>query len=438
MGEASAARRVLEDLFRAALRGADAAAAVARNVAVRADGGLALGGATLASDQRIVLLSAGKAAAPMAAALLAAAPGRVARGLVVTKEGHGAPVAGLELRETAHPVPDERCAAAGRAALEFAAHGQAGEALVVLLSGGASSLLACPADGLTLADLAATTELLLRSGADIEEANAVRKHLSCLAGGQLAAAWRGGPIVLLAASDVPGDRLDVIGSGPCTPDPSTFADAWQVVTRRGMGDALPAAVRDVLEAGCAGRRAETPKGLPPVAARVIVSNASALEAARDAAARAGLRAAIDPQPLAGEARDAALRVLADARRAAGAAPLVWLAGGETTVRFEPGVPTGRGGRNQELALAAALEIAGQAGVTLLAAGTDGSDGPTDAAGAVADGGTVARGAERGADAGSALACHDSHSFFDAEGGILRTGPTGTNVMDVAFVNLERD
>jgi glycerate-2-kinase len=435
VGAAPLPRTTLEGLLRAGLRAANAGAAVARHVSVSTDGSLRVGDASIAPGERLVVLAVGKAASPMARALVEVAPGRVARGLVVTKDGHGEPVPGLALRETAHPVPDARCEAAGREALRLAASGREHERLVVLLSGGASSLLACPAEGLSLSDVASTTDALLHSGADIEAMNTVRKHLSALAGGRLAEAWRGGPIVLLAVSDVPGDRLDVIGSGPCTPDPSTFEDAWQVLAAAGLTGGVPEAVRRHLLAGRRGQRPETPDRLEPVHACVIAANETALAAIAEAARREGLRVQRDPSPLAGEARAAALRLLADARAAAGEAALLWIAGGETTVQFESKANVGRGGRNQELALAAALAIEGDPRVTLLAAGTDGSDGPTDAAGAFVDGDSVARGSARGFDARSALARHDSHAFFVAEGGVLRTGPTGTNVMDLALVSL---
>jgi glycerate-2-kinase len=430
----STVRAGLEALLRAGLAAADAGAAVARHV-VRGAGGLALAGRPVPDGARFVVVAAGKAAVPMAAALEAAAGERVERGLAVTKDGHGAPLGRIDLRETAHPVPDARCEAAAREILRLAASGRPGEELVVLLSGGASALLACPAEGLSLEDLAATTSVLLASGADIGEVNAVRKHLSDLAGGRLARAWTGGPVTVLALSDVPGDRLDVIGSGPCSADPTRFEDAVGVLRRRDLLARVPPAVRAHLEAGARGEREETPGPDDPVLARVrahvVASNATALAAMARAAASRGLRASVDPEPLVGEARDAAGALLRRAEAAAGGEPLVWLAGGETTVTL--GDSPGLGGRNQELALAAALALAGDPGRAILAAGTDGTDGPTDAAGAFADGGTVARGAARGVDAGAALAGHDAYRFFETEGGLLRTGPTGTNVMDVALV-----
>jgi glycerate-2-kinase len=307
----------------------------------------------------------------------------------------------------------------------------------VLLSGGASALLTRPLPGLALGDLAATTRALLACGAGIDELNTVRKHLVDLAGGRLARAAGAGRVELLAISDVHGDRLDLIGSGPCTPDPSTFADALAVIERRGLRGTLPPPVVTELEAGAHGERPESPKPGDPtfarVRSRILASNATALSAARSAAERCGLAPILATAALRGEARVVGRRLAALARATRRTRPLCLLAGGETTVTVRG---AGRGGRCQELALAAALELAGESGVMLLAAGTDGSDGPTDAAGAFADGGSVARGAARNADARSALAGNDAHAFFAAEGSLLHTGPTDTNVNDLVLVWLE--
>lgn len=431
-------RERLEAYFRAGLAAVDAGDAVRGVVTKGADGSLQLAGRALPDAAPLVVLAAGKGAVPMADALCEALPGRALRGLVVTKEGHGRAASGLETRESTHPVPDDRSEAAGRAALDLVASGAPGECLVVLLSGGASALLACPAPGLTLSDVSETTDLLLASGADIEAMNVVRKHLSAVGGGRLAQAWRGGPIFLLAVSDVPGDRLDVIGSGPCSADPSSFSDAWGVVEAFGLARALPERVRRHLEAGCRGEIDETPKRLAGAHAAVIASNERALAAVESAARADGLRVVRSREPLGGEAREAAARALSEARAAAREGPCLWLAGGETTVRLEvlEGLTLGRGGRNQELALAAARAIDGDGRVSLLAVGTDGTDGPTDAAGAFADGGTVARARALGRDASDALARHDAYAFFDAEGGLLRTGPTGTNVMDLLLISVD--
>jgi glycerate 2-kinase len=442
---AGAARADLEGLLRAALAAVHGERLVREAVRREPDGALAIAGRRLPAGVRLVVAAAGKAAAEMAAGLEAAAGDRVARGWLVTRDGHadaaiaaGAlPPARWTVREAGHPVPDARSEAAARELLAFAAEARADEVLVVLLSGGASALLACPLPGLSLPDLAAVTRALLASGAAIDEVNAVRKHLADVAGGRLACATRAGRIELLAISDVPGDRFDVIGSGPCTPDPSTFADALAVLARSSLDASFPPAARAALEAGARGERPESPKPGDPAFARVhatrLAGNDTALAAAAAAARQQGLAVLSLPGALRGEARQAGRRLAALARALRPRTPTVLLAGGETTVTLRG---DGRGGRSQELALAAALALAGCENVTLLAAGTDGSDGPTDAAGACVDGATVARGAARGLDAQAALARHDSHPYLAAEGGLLRTGPTGTNVMDLVLVRVE--
>lgn len=433
MSRAGSARAELEAVFRAALAAVEGGACV-RRVVRCSDGELRIGDRLQPPGARLRLLAAGKAAAPMARAFEQIAGPRLVEGLVVTKDGHGLPLERCRLREAGHPVPDARSEQAGREALGLAERAGPDEVLVVLLSGGASALLACPLDGLRLADLRVTTSLLLGAGAAIHELNTVRKHLGDVVGGRLAQQARGARIELLVLSDVPGDRLDVAGSGPCMPDPTTFAEAWAVVEGRGVAGQLPPAVRSHLEAGLRGERAESPKPGHPafgrVTATILASNRTALEAARRHALGRGWRACLVTGDLAGEARVAGRRLAALGRSLRERRPVLLLAGGETTVRLRG---AGRGGRSQELALAAAIELAQSPGVALLAAGTDGSDGPTDAAGAFADGASVARGQARGVDARSALARNDSHAFFAAEGGLLRTGPTGTNVMDLVLL-----
>jgi glycerate-2-kinase len=343
----------------------------------------------------------------------------------------------MALRESAHPVPDARSERAAREALALVAAADPADVLLVLLSGGASSLLACPAPELSLAELAETTQRLLSAGADIEELNTVRKHLGALAGGRLAQRARAQRIELLVVSDVPGDRLDVIGSGPLSADPSRYADALAAVDRCGARDALPPRVIAHLEKGAAGRLAETPKPGDPALARVrahlLVSNATARAAAL-ATARAQAAHACDlGAVLRGEARTVGARLAALARALRFGRRVCIVAGGETTVRVRG---SGRGGRNQELALAAAIGLEGELRATLLAAGTDGSDGPTRAAGAFADGATLARARSLGLDARAALARNDSGGFFEAEGGVFVTGPTRSNVMDLALLWLE--
>jgi glycerate-2-kinase len=408
-------------------------------LARRDDGSLVLAGEPLAADARLVVVAAGKAAAPMAAALEAAAGGLVAAGCAVTKDGHGVPLARVALREAGHPVPDARSESAGRAVLRLAASARPEDVLVVLLSGGASALLACPLDGLGREDVAAATALLLRAGAGIDELNAVRKHLTALSGGRLALASPAGRIEVLAVSDVPGDDPAVLGSGPCAADRTRYADAVAIAHRRGVWGALPERVRTHLDEGARGRRPESAKPGDPRLARVrttlLASNRDALEAAAAAARGHGRRPLLVTGALRGEARVAGRRLAALGLAARAQQPLLLLAGGETTVTVRG---DGRGGRSQELALAAALALDGHAGVALLAAGTDGSDGPTDAAGAFADGGTLARGRTAGADARAALARNDAYGFFAIEAGLVVTGPTRTNVMDLVLLAVGPD
>jgi glycerate-2-kinase len=429
-------RATLEALFAAALAAVDPAAAVARAIERSPEerGGLSIAGVPCGPDSRFVVFAAGKAACTMAAALEERLGDRIARGLAVTKDGHALPLRTLATIEAAHPVPDPRCERAAQEALALARSVGPDEVFVVLLSGGASALLTAPPAGLAQEDLARTTAALLAHGADIQELNCVRKHLGTVSGGRLASHVRGARTVALVVSDVIGDRLDVIGSGPCTADPTTYADALAILTRRGLREGVPRPVFAHLEAGAQGRVPETPKPGDPVlrrvVARVVADNGDALEAARREAERRGFRVFVASRELAGEARIAGGRLVALARSLRAEHPFVLLAGGETTVTVRG---PGRGGRSQELALAAALALQDLPGIGLLAAGTDGSDGPTDAAGAYVDGGTVARGRALGLDPGRALLENDSYAFFAREGGTFRTGPTRTNVMDLVFL-----
>jgi len=428
-------RADLEAIFAEAVAAADAADAVRREL-VGAGRHRAIAGHALDADVRIVLLAIGKAAAPMAAAFVEWAGDALLEGLVITKEGHGEAargIRGIRVLETAHPVPDARCVAAARDVLTLVEQADPTDLLCVLLSGGASSLTACPVEQIELGDLGDSTRLLLKAGADIVELNTVRKHLAELAGGKLARRAAAHHIQVLVVSDVPGDRLDVIGSGPWVGDPTTFADAVRVMRDRGVWDEVPDRVRRLLESGVRGETPETPKPgeavLERVRSRIIASNRDALEAARDAAVHRGWKVRV-VSSLAGEAREAARALVALAREAFPIAPVLLLAGGETVVTV---CGEGRGGRNQELALAAALEMSPDVPMSLLAAGTDGSDGPTDAAGAFVDTATVSHAASLGLDARRSLDDNDAYGFFSVEGGLFRTGPTGTNVMDLALL-----
>ena len=447
------ARVIAAELQEAALQAADPGRAVARHV--RRDGPLlTVGdqGYDLSATGRLFLLSVGKASLGMAAALLTClgpwAQRKLGGGLIVLPEAlvgaalawRGAVASDLRIIGAGHPLPSAGSVVAGQAALELLQQATPADLVICLLSGGGSALLTAPAPGLSLADLQATTQLLLRGGATIHELNAVRKHLDQVKGGGLALAAGDARLCSLILSDVPGDRLDVIASGPTAPDPSTFADAWAVIERVQGEAQVPAAVRQRLQAG---RRGELPETLKPEAARalplqhqVIGSNRLAVEAVAQAAADRGLAPLILATQLAGEAREVGRVLAAIAGEVARHGrpqrqPACLVAGGETTVTVRG---RGRGGRSQELALAAALSI-GDAGrpVGLLSFGTDGIDGPTDAAGAWVDDTTVARAQALGLDPLAALTNNDAYPFFAALGDLIITGPTGTNVNDVVLI-----
>jgi len=427
------ARRLLEEGFRAALGAVHGGRCVRRALdPARGAEGPGVDGRPLPSGARVVVAAVGKAAVPMAVAAEDLLGPRLRAGRVVTRDALAPRPERLPVEEAGHPVPDARSEAAGRGLLALAEQTRREDVLLVLLSGGASALLATPLPGLDGAQLAETTRCLLEGGADIGELNAVRKHLTAVSGGRLARCAGAGRVEVLALSDVPGDDFAVLGSGPCAPDPTTFADALAVLERRDPVGRAPEAVRRFLARGRDGLEPETPKPGDPLFGRVhhtcVGSNADARRAAVAAVRRRGLPAEDLGPVLSGEARTGARELLAAASGRRG--PLLLVAGGETAVTVRG---PGRGGRSQELALAAAIALRPRPGLHLLAAGTDGSDGPTDAAGAFADAGTVDRGARRGRDAGRDLEANDSHSFFAAEGGLLRTGPTGTNVMDLALL-----
>jgi len=381
------------------------------------------------------VVAAGKAAGAMMRTALDAGV-MVERGLIVSTHWAGEWPASITTVRAGHPIPTEASETAGRAALDLASHAAPDESLLVLLSGGASALLAAPAEGITLADKQAATKLLLEAGASIDELNAVRKHLSAVKGGGLAAAARC-EVVTFALSDVVGPVRDdpgVIGSGPTAPDASTWEDALAVVTRRGVLARLPRAVRQRLEAGARGDVAETPKPGDPRLARaawhLIGSRADAMDAARNAAIDRGFSTITIEAAIVGEARDAGpafvARALEVSRRLP--RPVCVIGAGETTVRV---VGRGKGGRNQELALAVAAGLDGlREPAAFLSVGTDGIDGPTDAAGGLVDGTTLARARDLGVDVDASFADNDAYHALDRLGDLVRTGPTDTNVGDL--------
>jgi glycerate 2-kinase len=385
---------------------------------------------------RVRLFGAGKAAGSLARALeeRLSQGGVPVSGRIVVKHGHAVKLEHVVVEEGGHPLPDEAGAAATKRLLTDLADGRSEDRIFFLLTGGASSLLVAPAPGIALEDQIATTNLLLRAGATIRELNAVRKHLSAVKGGRLLERMAPAKILAFVVSDVIGDDLSSIGSGPATPDPTTFEDCLRVVSRYRLEDSLPATVRERLQGGARGLVPETPKPESELFARVhhviLASNRMSLSEARKKAIELGFDAEIFRRDMEGEvhevAREFAARLVS---RAASPGRFVLLAGGELTLRVQG---TGRGGRNQELALVVAREIRGHSGIGLLAAGTDGTDGPTDAAGAFADGETWERARRGGIDPDGILADNDSYRLFDRLGDLLRTGPTGTNVNDLVI------
>ena len=471
-------RRALTTLFEAALASIDALQLV--------DDALARERATLAPllaharRAGLLVVGAGKAAARIAAALETALAPLVTGGLVIVPPGYACRTRRVHVRLARHPLPDRRGVAATRALLALVRRHERAAVLVVV-SGGASSLLVLPAPGLTLDDKRRVHALLLASGAGIGEMNCVRAHLSAVKGGRLAARLGGRPAAALVLSDVPGDDLAIVGSGPTMPDRTTFADALAVVRRYGLEARLPVRARRRLARGVAfadrgsavcGRevaargarnRASRPSADAVTTASVptflLAGNATACAAAARAARGHGFAPVLRLRsPLTGPTSDAARRLAARLRAlratARGSLPAVLIAGGETTLRLgaashgeqdRPGPAAGamtvrrgrrdrggRGERNQELALEVARLLAGERGWCLLCAGTDGIDGPTDAAGAIVDGGTVARATRVGRSVDAALARHDVYPLLAAIGALYRPGPTGTNVADVAI------
>lgn len=447
-----AERQHLEDIFHAALAAADPYNAVLNAASIELDR-LLIDGATydLSSFERIIVVGAGKATARMALAVEALLGTRITAGLIVVKDGHTAPLDIIEQVEASHPVPNKAGMAGAQRILEMARGADDKTLVICLISGGASALLIAPVESVTLQDKQDTTRLLLNAGADIFELNAVRKHLSTVKGGRLAQAAFPAQLVTLIVSDVIGDPLDVIASGPTAPDNSTFAEAWAVIGKFGLHERLPPRVADYLQRGIAAQVPETVKANDACLARthnvIIAGIRQALAAALERSVQLGYQSRTISDTLEGEASDAArFLVQAACDELAAMQPderhcLLW--GGETTVTVRG---NGKGGRNQEMALVFALEIENRAigihgSAAMLSAGTDGTDGPTDAAGAMVDRHTIVQAKRLGIAPLNYLGNNDSYEFFrqfDAASGAhchLKTGPTGTNVMDIQIVLL---
>jgi hydroxypyruvate reductase len=446
-------RNDAESIFRAALDRVDPVTMLRRVLRLRGElleVATELGGSTcdLSAFDRVVVTGMGKASARMALGLEEVLGDRIDDGLVVVKTGHVERLRRVRLVEASHPVPDATSVRAADELLAFARGLDERTLVITLISGGGSALLCAPAsdaDGrplLTLDEKQAVTRLLLGCGATIHELNCVRKHLSRIKGGRLARAYAPATSLNLLLSDVVGDDLDVIASGPTVADPTTYADALTVLQRHGITARVPAAALRVLERGSAGQLDETPKpgdaALAKATNALIGTNYQALLAAETHARSLGYTTLVLTSRLTGEAREAALALLGIAEdMAASSFPLVppacLIAGGETTVTLRG---AGRGGRNQELALAFQLALPRTRPtrqILLLAASTDGNDGPTDAAGAFASRELGDRARSLGLDPAAALAANDSYTFHDRLGSLLRTGATNTNVSDVAII-----
>lgn len=377
------------------------------------------------------VLAVGKAAAAMAAGALRVLGARITGGVVVAADLSG-DLSPLETIVGDHPTPSRASESAGQRAMALAASVPEGQSLLVLLSGGASSLMAAPAEGLTLADKRQTTELLLRGGADIHAMNTVRKHISALKGGWLAAR-ASSSLRTLALSDVVGDDRSFIGSGPTVADPTTFGEALDVLDQRGGRHSFPIDVVRRLERGLRGEVEETPKPDDPRLSRarweLVGSRFDAMAGAAAEARQRGYEVRVIEEPVVGDARTAG-RAYVERLRAlsAGTQPLCLISSGETTVQVRG---TGRGGRNQELAASLAEHLpALESAVAFAACGSDGVDGPTDAAGAIVDATTPARASAAGLWPGAFLDANDTYHFFGPLGDLIRTGPTGTNVGDL--------
>ena len=440
MGDKRDLRGIAREIIAAAIAAVSPEACVRRALSLEGDV-LRVGDRRydLREIERVIVVGFGKASAGMARSVEGILGDRIDGGLVITADGYRVPTERVEVREAGHPLPDARGLAAAGELLSLVEGAGEGDLVIVLISGGGSALLTAPAEGISLDDLVRTNELLLKCGAAIQEINAVRKHLSRAKGGQLARLAHPARVVSLVLSDVVGDPLDSIASGPTVPDPTTFADAVGILRRYGVWEDVPRSVKRHLELGASGEIPETPKPGDPIFAHVtnlvIGSGRHAAEAALAKGKELGLAGGILSTTLEGEAREVGRVMAAIARelRRHGRPlrpPALIVLAGETTVTVRGG---GKGGRNQELALSAALGIEGLKEVVIASVGTDGRDGPTDAAGGIVDGGTAARIRAAGLDPLKLLSDNDSYRALSASGDLLITGPTSTNVADLLLV-----
>jgi hydroxypyruvate reductase len=433
-------RQDAEVIFRAGLRAVDSKKAVFKFMN-RKGHVLSVENSSydLEDYENVYVVGAGKASAAMAQALEEILGERITDGVVNVKYDHSLPLDFITLNEAGHPVPDEAGLKGTQAIVEIIKKCGEKDLILCLISGGGSALLPYPAEGITLDEKRQLTQILLESGAAIHEINILRKHVSRVKGGRLARLAYPATLITLILSDVVGDDLDSIASGPTVPDRSTFADCLRILQKYSVQDKIPKAVLYHLEKGALGRGEETPKvgdrAFIDTQNVIVASNSLALEAARNKADEIGYNSLLLSSSIEGEAREVALDHAAIAKEVLQTdrpvpKPACVISGGETTVTIRG---QGKGGRNQEFVLAAAIALDGLENVAVLSAGTDGTDGPTDAAGAFADGATVRRAKSQGLEAQAFLWNNDSYSFFKSLGDLFKTGPTFTNVMDLRIV-----
>jgi hydroxypyruvate reductase len=437
--------RDLEAIYTAAINAVNPAVAVSRclqkrgeTLYVHGDRGV-VGQYNLRDYNAIIVVGAGKATAPMAKAVEDILGDRIDTGCVCVKEGYGEHLSRIEIIEASHPVPDARGRSAALKIREILGGAGERDLVISLISGGGSALLPLPPDPITLEEKRSTTELLLRSGASIHEVNAVRKHLSLVKGGNFAKAAMPAAVINLMISDVVGDDIDVIASGPFAPDNSTFREAWEVLGTYGMDTVAPSSVVERIRAGAEGRIEDNPRAGSQVFAkvvnRIIASNIVALNAAKEEATKRGYHTLILSSMIEGDTRDAAFWHSRIAREVSASSnpvnkPACIVSGGETTVAV---AGDGLGGRNMEFAMQAALFIDGAEEIVMASVGSDGTDGPTDAAGAAVDGSTAKRAREIGVHTEEFIARNDSYHFHQKMGTLIMTGPTNTNVMDIRIM-----
>ena len=427
-------------IFQSGLEAVDPVVAVKR-VLTRQDNSLTIHNHVydLSEIRRLFVIGAGKASAAMGKAVESLLDDRITDGRIVVKYGHDVPLNKIQVIEAGHPVPDNNGLEGAKSILTLLETTGPNDLVICLISGGGSALLPLPSKGLSLQDKQETTRVLLSCGATIHEINAVRKHLSDIKGGRLAAATYPTPLVSLILSDVVGDDLDVIASGPSVPDASTYGDCMDIIKKYNIVNKIPPAVSAHVQRGRQGKQPETPKMDDPAFETtrniIVASNRDAIGAAQNAAQQLGYHTLVLSSMIQGETRDVAMVHAAIAKEVLKTGhpvqpPACILSGGETTVTF---LKSGKGGRNQEFALSAALEIHRCGNLVVFSAGTDGNDGPTDAAGAIADATTVERAHALGLDPVTYLINHDAYPFFEQLADLVITGPTRTNVMDLRIM-----